>query len=245
MTARDKNRILENEDGSFDFKLSVKPNKAPPVFVNLKHDGNTASLSAKNPLAFNGEKAEQASRKDQQPEKNKLGTINGAIKYWRGQKILPSDAMTISAIDLELKSLNYKKRIISKDPKEARASHYFRSSIEKRLIGALIIRNTLKNLGTKQSEIRDHLGLSKGLVSKVCLDCVQEGWFEIINRASTIVLYRASQMMVESARDFAKSIFEDVKDPVILEFLRRFSIRQIELNLNAVHGMNSETEENP
>lgn len=176
------------------------------------------------------------------PPNNPSRTTNGAIKYWRGQKILSDDAMTIAAIDLELKSLNYKKRMIPKSPKEARAINYFRSSIEKRLIGALTIRNTLKNLGTNQSEIRETLGLSKGLVSKVCLECVEEEWFEIINRASTCVMYQASKMLVDIARDLTQAIYEDVNDPVLLEFLRRFSIRQLQNNLELVHDVNSETQ---
>jgi hypothetical protein len=176
------------------------------------------------------------------PPTNPSGTLNGQLKYWKGQKILPDDAMTIAALDLELKSLNYKIRKVSTCPFESRATNYFRSSVEKRMIGALVIRNTIRKKETQQSEIRDTLGLSKGLVSKVCLECVEESWFYVIEKASPIFQYQASKMMVQSAKRFSRAVFEDVLDPVILEYLRRFSIRQLQNNLDRVHTVNSETQ---
>ena len=152
--------------------------------------------------------------------------------------------MTIAALDLELKSLSYKIRPISKKPDQSRASHYFRSSIEKRLIGGLIVRNTLQNKMTQQSEIRDTFKLSKGLVSKVCLECIQEKWFKNVSN-NNIQKYISSEMLTQSAKEFTKYVFEDVTEPVILEYLRRFTIKQLQNNLkdpNRVHGMNSKSQ---
>ena len=231
MTTRDKNRIIENEDGSFDYKLAVKPNKALPTFVNKKAEGSKAAICNSNPLAFNGEIAKRISRKDHQPEENTLGTLNGAIKYWRGQKILPSDAMTIAAIDLELKSTAYKIRAISQETKEKRCVTYFRSSIEKRIILLLVMKNTFLAKGTSQTEMRQGLGLLKGTVSKTCLECSEEGWF----LRDTENNYRASKYILDLRREFSKTVFEDTSDPVLINFVMHFTNKKIRESFESVH----------
>ena len=97
---------------------------------------------------------------------------------------------------------------------------------------------------TQQSEIRDTFKLSKGLVSKVCLECIQEKWFKNVSN-NNIQKYISSEMLTQSAKEFTKYVFEDVTEPVILEYLRRFTIKQLQNNLkdpNRVHGMNSKSQ---
>jgi hypothetical protein len=148
--------------------------------------------------------------------------------------------MTIASLNLQLKSLNFRANPIPKDPKEARASTYFRSSLEKRLIGCVVLRNTLQGKTTSHPELIDTLKISKGLVSKVLGESTEEGWFLIApEKLNGRNQYYAADMLIKSARMFSSKVFEDVQDPIILEFLRRFSISQLQNNLKKVHDVNN------
>tara|TARA_X000001036_G_scaffold381415_1_gene373449 strand:+ start:221 stop:937 length:717 start_codon:yes stop_codon:yes gene_type:complete len=210
----------------------------PPKFKNKKAEGSKAAICNSNPLAFNGEIAKRISRKDHQPKENTLGTTNGAIKYWRGQKILPDDAMTIAAIDLELKSMAYKIRAISDDKLEKRAVTYFRSSIEKRIILLLVMKNTFLAKGTSQTEMRQGLGLLKGTVSKICLECSEEGWF----LRDTENNYRASKYILDLRREFSKTVFEDTSDPVLINFVMHFTNKKLRESFESVHFIDAESQ---
>lgn len=150
------------------------------------------------------------------------------------------NAMTIASLNLQLKSLNFRANPTPKDPKEARASTYFRSSLEKRLIGCVVLRNTLLGQTTSHPQLLETLQISKGLVSKVLNESTEEGWFLVASdKMNGRSQYYAADMLIKSARMFSSKVFEDVQDPVILEFFRRFSISQLQNNLKKVHDVNN------
>ena len=63
-----------------------------PFFMdNLPSSGSKAKLTDGNPLAYNEDKAKIISLTKSQTKGNLQGTLNGQLKYWKGQKLLPDD----------------------------------------------------------------------------------------------------------------------------------------------------------
>lgn len=139
---------------------------------------------------------------------------------------------TIATLKLENRILNYQNNPIPKDPKERSASVYFRSSIQKRLIAGAILINTLENKCTTQKEIRERTGLSKGIVSKVCNECVEAGWFHLKFTDMNVPCYKTDDIVNNSASLYTKKMWSDTDDPILIEFCRRFDIMYMQSKLD-------------
>ena len=139
---------------------------------------------------------------------------------------------TIASLKLENRILNYQNNPIPKDPKERASSTYFRSSIQKRLVAGVILINTLENKCTTQKQIREKTGLSKGIVSKVCNECVEAGWFHLKFTDMNVPCYMTDDIVNNSASYYTKKMWSDTDDPILIEFCRRFDIMYMQNKLD-------------
>jgi len=139
---------------------------------------------------------------------------------------------TIASLKLECRILNYQNNPKPKDPKERARSIYFRSSIQKRLIAGAILINTLENKCTTQKEIRERTGLSKGIVSKVCNECVEAGWFHLKYTDMNVPCYTTDDTINNSALYYTAKMWEDIDDPLLIEFCRRFDMKYMQNKLD-------------
>lgn len=133
---------------------------------------------------------------------NRQGTLNEQLKYWKGQKrdltnedtansneyhltqedTLIKDSKTndymISALEMELEILNYKNFVnYAENAAHNRLITYFRSTLQKRIIGCHMICETLKGKWTLQSEIHDIYNITRSAISQVVKECIEETWF--------------------------------------------------------------------
>ena len=108
----------------------------------------------------------------------------------------------IHNLSLELAFFNYQNYPIPNDPKMRRATFYFRSHVDKRIIGAFVTLKTLQNKCLTQKELMDYFPhLKKAFVSKVFNHCVEEGWFTShpSHVSEKIKCYQASELMIKSS----------------------------------------------
>ena len=108
----------------------------------------------------------------------------------------------IHNLSLELAFFNYQNYPMPIDPKMARATLYFRSHVDKRIIGAFVTLKTLQKKCITQKEVIDNFPhLKKPFVSKVFNHCLDEEWFvrHPSHISSKIHCYQVSQIMIESS----------------------------------------------
>ena len=174
----------------------------------------------------------------QEPMKGSLvADMKEYNEYWDKNTPKPppiSERMkfTIASLKLENRILNYQNNPIPKDPKERASSTYFRSSIQKRLVAGVILINTLENKCTTQKQIREKTGLSKGIVSKVCNECVEAGWFHLKFTDMNVPCYMTDDIVNNSASYYTKKMWSDTDDPILIEFCRRFDIMYMQNKLD-------------
>ena len=78
----------------------------------------------------------------------------------------------IDSLATELSFFNYQNYPIPNDPKMRRATFYFRSHVNKRIIGAFVVLKTLQDKCITQKEVRDYFPqLKKAFVSKKRNEC--------------------------------------------------------------------------
>lgn len=107
----------------------------------------------------------------------------------------------IDSLATELSFFNYQNYPIPNDPKMRRATFYFRSHVNKRIIGAFVVLKTLQDKCITQKEVRDYFPqLKKAFVSKVFNHCVEEGWFiaHESHISAKIMCYKANDIMLKS-----------------------------------------------
>tara|TARA_S200000501_G_scaffold120877_1_gene113711 strand:- start:1440 stop:1919 length:480 start_codon:yes stop_codon:yes gene_type:complete len=107
----------------------------------------------------------------------------------------------INSLATELSFFNYQNYPIPHDPQMRRATHYFRSHMNKRIIGAFVVLKTLQDKCITQKEVRDYFPqLKKAFVSKVFNHCVEEGWFIAIEShiSAKIMCYKSDDIMLKS-----------------------------------------------
>ena len=136
---------------------------------------------------------------------NASGTLNGQLKYWKGQKILPDDEL-IKALKTEITVLDFGNSPLSDVPDERAASLYFRSNLKRRLIGAFMIMRTFQDRWVSQKEIIERFKLSKGFVSQVCNEAVEAGWFikkvQPRHNMPKVPVYQVSESMKNAAKKY-------------------------------------------
>jgi hypothetical protein len=139
---------------------------------------------------------------------------------------------TIASLKLENRMLNFQNNPIPKNPKERASSTYFRSSLQKRLVASTILINTFEGNCTTQKEIREKTGLSKGMVSKICSECVEAGWFHIKYLSDYTPCYMTDELINNSASYYTTNMWSDTDDPILIEFCRRFDIMYMQNKLD-------------
>lgn len=105
-------------------------------------------------------------------------------------------------LSLELAFFNYQNYPMPKDTGMRRATFYFRSNIDKRIIGAFVTLKTFQEKCVTQKEVIDNFKhLKKAFVSKVFNHCVEEGWFtnHPSHISKKIKCYQASEIMIKSS----------------------------------------------
>jgi len=104
----------------------------------------------------------------------------------------------------EISILNYQQYPLPSDPIIRKASIYFRSSTNKRMIaGYVTIRTIQKKLTTQKDILNIFPFMKKGNVSKIFKDCVDSDWFTVHDTVSSnIKAYRAGDLLVESTKGY-------------------------------------------
>jgi len=112
----------------------------------------------------------------------------------------------IKSLSSEITILNYKNDpIVAQDPNLRRATIYFRSHIDKRLIGAFVTLRTFQNECVTQKQVLDRFPhLKKPFVSLFFKHCVAEGWFtqRPSDFSKKIFCYEASDMVLRSSERY-------------------------------------------
>ena len=155
-----------------------------------------------------------------------------AINIINAPPITEQQKFAIATLKLENRLLNFQQNPYPKDPKTRSASYYFRSSIQKRIIGGQVLIATLDNKCITQKEIREITKLTKGIVSKVCKECVEAGWFHICNTDGNAPCYITDKLINESGLIYTKNMWCDTGDPILIEVLRRFNVMYTQDILN-------------
>jgi hypothetical protein len=139
--------------------------------------------------------------------RNNQKTSTSIEKDNRNHILAPPDSnYIITNLSHELTLLNYKNYPIrTNDPYQRRCTLYFRSHIDKRLIGAFVTLITFKNKRVTQKQILDRFPhLKKAFVSLVFKHCVEEGWFiaQETDLNPKIHCYQVCGMMIKSATEY-------------------------------------------
>ena len=112
----------------------------------------------------------------------------------------------IKNLSSEITILNYKNNPINtQETNQKRATLYFRSHIDKRLIGAFVTLRTFQNQCVTQKQVLDRFPhLKKPFVSIFFRHCVAEGWFNQrpSDFSNKIFCYEASNMVLKSSRKY-------------------------------------------
>lgn len=181
---------------------------------------------------------------------NRQGTINEQLSYWKGQKkhlnnegaydyklnCNPKGASPIldqkqkdyiiSSLEMELQILNYKNfKNYAKDNDHQRMVNYFRSTLQKRIIGCHMICQTLKGKCTLQSELHQIYNFNRSMISQVIRECMQEGWFvsHICEFHINQVCYQCNGLMLERTVDYNKWKFKKGNNPKIVNFVKNYN----------------------
>ena len=183
---------------------------------------------------------------------HRKGTINEQLEYWKGQKrninregaydfklnVNPKTASPkhrldqkekdyiISSLEMELQILNYKnftQYAISDDHK--RMVNYFRSTLQKRIIGCHMICETLKDKWTLQSEIHQMYNINRSAISSIIKECMEAGWFisKICEDHSNQLCYRCPDLMVQRTADYNIWKFKKGNNPKIVNFVKNYN----------------------
>ncbi len=138
----------------------------------------------------------------------KISQRNGNKMKMKVKKIQanspPNVHQIIANISQELTLLNYKNYpITTKEQFQRRCTFYFRSHVNKRIIGGYVTLFTFKNKWITQKEVIDRFPhLKKAFVSLVFKHCVLEGWFIAKRLSPKISCYQVCDMMLNSAKDY-------------------------------------------
>lgn len=186
---------------------------------------------------------------------NRQGTINEQLHHWQGQKrdlnarnnqkagtSIEKDNRNhinappkldqghkdyiISSLEMELQFLNYKnftQYAQSNDHK--RMVNYFRSTIQKRIIGCHMICETLKDKWTLQSEIHQIYNLNRSMISQVIKECMEEGWFisKICEDKVSQLCYRSNDLMLQRTADYNMWKFKSGDNQKIRNFVKNYN----------------------
>ena len=165
--------------------------------------------------------------------------VTGKTMNMKVKKIQPTSPpitehqkFAIATLRLENRILNFQQNPYPKDPKTRTASYYFRSSIQKRIIGGQVLIATLDNKCITQKEIREITKLTKGIVSKVCSESVEAGWFHC-NTVENVPCYTTDELINRSVLEYTHQMWSDTDDPILIEVCRRFDILYLQNKLDA------------
>lgn len=183
---------------------------------------------------------------------NRKGTINEQLSYWQGQKKhinnegaydykLNGNPKTaspklhidqkekdyiISSLEMELQILNYKNFTqYAKDNNHKRMVNYFRSTLQKRIIGCHMIAETLKGKWTLQSELHQIYNFNRSAISSVIKECLEEGWFisKICEDHSNQLCYQCNDLMLQRTADYNIWKFKKGNNPKIVNFVKHYN----------------------
>tara|TARA_B100000003_G_scaffold79651_2_gene71559 strand:- start:1124 stop:1771 length:648 start_codon:yes stop_codon:yes gene_type:complete len=166
------------------------------------------------------------------PKDNRQGTINEQLDYWQGQKRninldQKQKDYIISSLEMELQILNYKNFIqYAKDQKHKRMVNYFRSTLQKRIIGCHIICETLKGKWTLQSEIHQIYNINRSAISSIIKECLEESWFisKICeDNFSNQLCYQCNDTMLQRTADYNIWKFKTGNNPKIVNFVKHYN----------------------
>ena len=174
--------------------------KAKPTgFKNPKANGSKARLTNGNPLAFNQYKLRQRSDlmqantnegsfdyklapnpKNAPPNSNSQGTLNGQLKYWKGQKLLPGDETCCLGANLkeagyvlaqieQIKFTQIGRKSNLKQSEHRKHHDYFSSSSTRWAFCSFLFKKYYENRCLTKMEVTSHLGIS----SKATLQLVK------------------------------------------------------------------------
>ena len=111
----------------------------------------------------------------------------------------------IHSLNNQLQVFSYKGYPLPEKQLYKRPTIYFRSCVNKRIIGALVTLKTLQKKCVTQSEVIDYFPhLKKSFVSKVFKHCVEEGWFIAHDTevSKKIKCYHVADMIIQASLDF-------------------------------------------
>ena len=112
----------------------------------------------------------------------------------------------IKNLSAEITILNYKNNpITTQDANQKRATIYFRSHTDKRLIGAFVTLRTFQKKCVTQKQVLDRFPhLKKPFVSLFFKHCTEEGWFtqKPTDLSKKIYCYEATEMLLYSVQGY-------------------------------------------
>ena len=132
----------------------------------------------------------------------------------------------ISSLEMELQFLNYKnftQYAQSNDHK--RMVNYFRSTIQKRIIGCHLICETLKEKWTLLSELHQIYNINRSMISSVIKECLEEGWFisKIREDKASQLCYRCNDLMLQRTADYNIWKFKKGNNSKIINFVKNYN----------------------
>ena len=154
-------------------------------------------------------------------EKDNRNHINAPPKLDQEQK-----DYIISSLEMELQILNYKNFIqYAKGNDHKRMVNYFRSTIQKRIIGCHLICETLKNKWTLQSEIYQIYNLNRSMISSIIKECMEEGWFisKICEDKASQLCYQSNDLMLERTAYYNDWKFKSGDNRKIVNFVKNYN----------------------
>jgi len=181
---------------------------------------------------------------------NTQSTLNEQLTYWQGQKrhlnnegafdyklnCNPKGASPvldqkhkdyiISSLEMELQILNYKNFTqYAKDSDHKRMVNYFRSTLQKRIIGCHMICETLKDKWTLQSELHQIYNFNRSMISQVIKECLEEGWFisKIRNDKASQLCYKSNDFMIQRTADYNMWKFKSGDNRKIVNFVKNYN----------------------
>ena len=132
----------------------------------------------------------------------------------------------ISSLEMELQFLNYKNFTqYAKDKDHRRIVNYFRSTIQKRIIGCHLICETLKGKWTLQSELYQIYNINRSMISSVIKECLEEGWFisKICEDKASQLCYKCNDTMLQRTADYNIWKFRKGNNPKIVSFVKNYN----------------------
>ena len=132
----------------------------------------------------------------------------------------------VSAYEMELDILNYKNfKNYTQDVKHNRQVNYFRSSLQKRIIGCHLIKETLNGNWTLQSEIFDIYQITRSLISKIFKECIEEGWFisKICYDHQQQKCYKVSNELIERSVNYNYWKYLNANNSKFIKFVKNYN----------------------